>query len=69
MSNTPLKELLDKTDVYTLGVAIKSIQDKARVERKGEGIAKPNDGTMSEYNSRGNDSTMSEYFEKIDPIC
>ena len=57
IKNTPLKELLDKTDVYTLGVAIKSIQDKARLDRKGEGIAK------------ANDDTMSEYFEKIDQIC
>ena len=69
MAKTPVKELLKDTDVYSLGIAIKSIQDKARgIEDKG--IGKANDGTITDKNSNPFDEDfVSGLTENIDPIC
>ena len=45
LDNTSVEKLLAKTDVYSLAIAVKSIQDKARGLDKG--IAKVEDGKMN----------------------
>ena len=69
MTKTPVKELLKDTDVYSLGIAIRSIQDKARgIEDKG--IGKANDGTIADKNSNPFDEDfVSGLMENVDPIC
>lgn len=68
IESTPLDVLLDKADVYTLGVAIKSIQDKARgLESKG--IAKAEDVTINTDKTPFDEDFVSEVMSKIDPMC
>ena len=61
IAKTPLKELLGKTDVYTLGVAIQSIKDKARGE----------DPVLNEAteDSKEEEGIIQKYIKNIDPIC
>lgn len=54
LNKTPVEELLDKTDVYSLAIAVKSIQNKAR-----ETSAVANE----------NVDTISGYFTEINDIC
>lgn len=69
MAKTPVKELLKNTDVYSLGIAIRSIQDKARgIENKG--IGKANDGTIADkYPNPFDEDFVSGLMENVDPIC
>lgn len=70
MENTPLSKLLESTDVYTLGVAVKSIQDKARGVESSEAVAKENNGTITQNTDKTPfDEDFSSYTSKIEPIC
>lgn len=70
MENTPLSKLLESTDVYTLGVAVKSIQDKARGVEASEAVAKENNGTITQNTDKTPfDEDFSAYTSKIEPIC
>ena len=74
MKSKSLKELLDASDVYTIAVAVKSIQDKARDIDKG--IAKVDNGTISDidatpFNVSGFDKgfDFSQFTDRIETIC
>lgn len=64
MKTRTLEELLDASDVYTVAVAVQSIQNKAR---SSEGLAKVDNGTIR--NTEVTPFDVSEFTSKIETIC